>query len=138
MAYNETIKNEPSLFSLRGSADDDNLISQLVQSTREYDDDDRGVKEIAIEPMTAMETPIRRFYFNGRTAYCVCDNENCKEIQKKEANISRREEEASAPPVEPKKRYRDHLRFMTTSLYQGVKKDLSTDKNSTLYVTAVM
>jgi hypothetical protein len=98
VAENGTSSPSPVAFSLRGTSDGT--------------EKETNVTEERIEEFRASPPPTRRFYFNGKTGYCVCDDEKCKEMRKR----------ATGPGADnhEKDRYQQHLRFMTNSLYENV------------------
>jgi len=119
MAENRS-SSEPVILSLRGSRDDDSIVSE-TQFLRSLEEEEKTEDTPSIEGMTVtipapkIRTGVRRFYFNGNTAYCVCDNRKCKEIQKKQEDNIKND-------TDPVYRYRDHLQFMKTSLlHSGIK-----------------
>ena len=136
--------SEPLAFSLRGSADDDSIVSE-TQFLRSLEEEEKTEDMPNIEGMTVtipapkIRTGVRRFYFNGKTAYCICDNRKCKEIQKKQEDNIKND-------TDPVYRYRDHLQFMKTSFLQsGIKEkdptknpDPDDIQNATLYMTAIL
>ena len=144
MAENRS-SSEPVILSLRGSRDDDSIVSetQFLRSLEEEKTEDMpSIEGMTVTiPAPKIRRGVRRFYFNGNTAYCVCDNRKCKEIQKKQEDNIKND-------TDPVYRYRDHLQFMKTSLlHSGIKEkekdptknpDPDNILNATLYMTAIM
>jgi hypothetical protein len=144
MAENRS-SSDPVIFSLRGSADEDS--EPVFRSLREgkiYDDDNDDDKSIIEAMSVTIKAPaVRRFYFNGDNAYCVCDGKKCKEIPKRQ-EIQKKQEYNKKNETDTGYRYRDHLLFMKTSFRQsGIKEkekepDPDDIQNATLYITAIM
>jgi hypothetical protein len=115
--------SEPLVFSLRGSTDGGPMFRRLRE--------EENIAEPIIEGMTVtIPAPsVRRLYYNGDAAYCVCDNEKCSEILKK------RDDDGEY-------RYLDHLLFMKASFLQSGDReegpDTDTLQNAALYMRAIV
>jgi hypothetical protein len=95
--------------------------------------EEENIAEPIMEGMTVtIPAPsVRRFYYNGDAAYCVCDNEKCSEILKKRDDDD-----------DSEYRYLDHLLFMKASFLQSGDReegpDTDTLQNAGLYMRAII